>query len=112
MTLPFDGAISAFYASEAPADIRAAIDANEKGPVLGQSYPYAKRMKARDYEETLYGLQLELAKLLADVRETGKRVLHLKMAVVGKNVTALDAKVYDVEKLVGQAGKPARETGK
>ncbi|MEL7026988.1 MAG: polyphosphate kinase 2, partial [Pseudomonadota bacterium] len=75
MTLPFDGAISSFFENEAPASIRKAIESTQKGPVLGPDYPYDDRMDRKDYEDRLYKLQLELAKLLADVRETGKRIV-------------------------------------
>jgi len=75
MTLPFDGAISAFYANEAPKDVREAIDGAGKKDVLSEDYPYAKVMSTGDYEDEMEALQLELAKLQADVRETGKRIV-------------------------------------
>ncbi len=75
MTLPFDGAISAFFESEAPDPVREAIEKNKKGPVLTEAYPYDERLDRDEYHDRLYGLQLELAKLLADVRSTGKRIV-------------------------------------
>ncbi len=73
MTLPFDGAISAFHENEAPHDLRALV-AEADGPILAD-YPYDTRLDKHRYKEDLAALQLELAKLQADVRETGKRVV-------------------------------------
>ena len=75
MPKPFDGAISAFHDQDAPDAVREAIRRTKKGPVLDDPYPYDDRMKREDYEDTLYALQLELAKLLADVKATGKRLV-------------------------------------
>ncbi len=75
MALPFDGAITTFFEDDAPKDVRDAIKSTKKGAILVDPYPYDKRMDRDAYEDALYSLQLELAKLLADVRETGKRVV-------------------------------------
>jgi polyphosphate kinase 2 len=75
MELPHNGAISTFYKESAPKEIRAAIETADKNDVLDPSYPYDDRMDKDDYEDTLYALQLELAKLQADVKATGKRVV-------------------------------------
>lgn len=75
MTLPFDGAISRYFENDAPKDVRRAIEDKGKGPVLADPYPYDDRMDEDEYEETLYALQLELAKLLGDVKATGKRIV-------------------------------------
>lgn len=75
MALPFDGAISEFFKKDAPDAVRGAIKAQKKGPVLSADYPYDDRMDKDDYEDTLYALQLELAKLQADVKATGKRIV-------------------------------------
>lgn len=77
MNLPFDGAISSFYESEAPDDVRAAIEGASKKDILDADYPYAERMDKGDYEEELYSLQLELAKLQAHVKATGQRIAVL-----------------------------------
>ena len=77
MTLPFDGAISEFYKSGAPDDIREAIKDGSKKDILDPSYPYDSWMKKSDYEDEMEALQLELVKLQADVKETGKRVVIL-----------------------------------
>ncbi len=77
MSLPFDGAISAFYESDAPQQVRAAIAEGGKKDILDPSYPYDRWMKKSEYEEVMSRLQLELVKLQADVKETGKRIVML-----------------------------------
>ncbi|PID37512.1 MAG: polyphosphate kinase 2 [Rhodobacterales bacterium] len=75
--LPFDGAISRYYAEDAPQDVRAAITGADRKAILAPDYPYAKRMGRREYEAELARLQLELVKLQADVKATSKRVVVL-----------------------------------
>ena len=75
MTLPFDGAITNFYEHEAPDDVRRAIKEGDNKDILLNSYPYDRWMKKKDYEEEMEALQLELAKLQADVKNTGKRLV-------------------------------------
>ncbi|MCP3969826.1 MAG: polyphosphate kinase 2 [Rhodobacteraceae bacterium] len=75
MALPFDGAISKFHDTEAPGDIRAAIGNSGRKDILSASYPYNDRMKRGDYDRSMAQLQLELVKLQADVKATGKRVI-------------------------------------
>ena len=77
MLLPYDGAISAFYKDEAPAEIREVIQSANKNDILAEDYPYRTRMKREDYETELYALQLELARLQADVKKSGKRIVVL-----------------------------------
>lgn len=74
MTLPFDGAISEFYTSEAPDDIRAAIKGAGKKDMLSASYPYDAPINKKDYENDIEALQIELVKLQAWVKETDARV--------------------------------------
>lgn len=75
MSLPFDGAISAFYKKEAPRDVRDAIKKGKKGKILSDSYPYIERMDRDEYEDTLAALQIELVKCASHVKETGARVV-------------------------------------
>ena len=75
MTLPFDGAISAFLQDTAPDAIRELVTASPDKTILADHYPYEKRLKRDDYEAQLAALQLELVKFQADVAETGKRVV-------------------------------------
>lgn len=74
MQLPFDGAISAFYENDAPADIRASVQHAEKDDILTASYPHKTRMGRKDYEQQMEALQIELVKLQAWTRETGTRI--------------------------------------
>jgi polyphosphate kinase 2 len=73
--LPFDGGISKFFKTEAPADIRKAVEQGGKKDILSPSYPYDKWMKKSDYEDEIKALQRELVKFLSDVNTTGKRVV-------------------------------------
>ena len=74
MDLPFDGAISAYFETEAPADIRAAIKRADKGDILTASYPHSERMARKVYEKEMERLQIELVKLQAWARESGTRI--------------------------------------
>lgn len=75
--LPFDGAISRYFRDEAPKKIHSAIEGSDPDDILRESFPYEHWMKKKDYEAELKALQLELAKLQADVRKTGKRIVIL-----------------------------------
>ncbi|MHA6347061.1 polyphosphate kinase 2 [Roseivivax sp. CAU 1761] len=77
MTLPFDGAISAFHESQAPEELRAAIRGAGKNDLITPSYPYAERLDRKDYARALEALQIELVKLQSWVKETGARVVVL-----------------------------------
>jgi polyphosphate kinase 2 len=74
MSLPFDGAISAFHDNEAPEDVREAIRDARKKDVLDPSFPYKREMDSDDYEAQMQALQLNLVRLQADVKLTGKRI--------------------------------------
>ena len=74
MTLPFDGAISAFYQSGAPEDIRQAIRAADKDDILSPSYPHDSRKGNKSYTREMEALQVELVKLQAWVKSSGARV--------------------------------------
>ena len=75
MDLPFDGAISAYFEATAPDEVRDAIRTGGKNDILSDSYPYAARMDRKAYEKDLDALQLELIRLQADAKETGKRIV-------------------------------------
>lgn len=74
MELPFDGAISTFYTSDAPEEIRKTIKVADKGDILDGSYPHSERMDRKDYEREIEALQIELVKLQAWAKESGARV--------------------------------------
>ncbi|MEM7720513.1 MAG: polyphosphate kinase 2 [Pseudomonadota bacterium] len=75
MSLPFDGAISSFFETEAPASVRDAILSGGKKDILSDSYPYDAPIGRKDYENDIAALQLELVKLQADVKAKGKRLV-------------------------------------
>lgn len=74
MTLPFDGAISAFYNAPEQAHLKSVIDSAEKHDVTNPRFPYPERWDKKDYARTLGELQIELVKMLAWLRDTGTRV--------------------------------------
>ena len=63
MPLPFDGAISNFFAEDAPAELRKAIRSADKDDILAEGFPYAERIKRRDYEDDMEVLQHQLVRL-------------------------------------------------
>ncbi len=75
MTLPFDGAISAYFHTGCPKDVRRTIEKGTSDSVLNPDYPYREEMKRKDYDAQMEALQIQLARLQADVRATGKRVV-------------------------------------
>jgi polyphosphate kinase 2 len=74
MSLPFDGAISAFYENEAPKDVRRLIEGAKKGEILTTSYPHYKKISKKAYEKELEKLQIELVKLQAWAKTSGTRI--------------------------------------
>lgn len=75
MELPFDGAITRFFKTQAPADIRATILRADKGDILNTTYPHSERMARKVYEREIAKLQVELVKLQAWVKASGTRVM-------------------------------------
>lgn len=75
MSLPFDGAISAYYENDAPDEVRSAIASAGKKDILDPDFPYSEWLDKKTYEAELEALQLELAKLQADVKATGRRIV-------------------------------------
>jgi polyphosphate kinase 2 len=74
MQLPFDGAISDFYQSDAPRDVAGAVKAAKSGDILSRSYPHPARIGRKPYEREMETLQIELVKLQAWARKTGTRI--------------------------------------
>src|SRR5680860_957949 len=74
MTLPFDGAISAYFQHGAPAHIREAIRAADKSDILEPDHPYPSRMKRKDYEAQLRAMQIELVRMQAWAKASGARI--------------------------------------
>jgi len=75
MDLPFNGAISRFFREEAPKAVRKAIEKDDGNDILTKSYPYREEMKGKDYDAHMAALQIELVKMQADVKATGKRLV-------------------------------------
>lgn len=75
MDLPFDGAISAFLAHDAPENIRKQLEKADKDDILSPSYPYKHEMKGKDYDKIMEGLQCQLVRMQAGLKETGKRLV-------------------------------------
>ncbi|PWR03088.1 polyphosphate kinase 2 [Meridianimarinicoccus roseus] len=74
--LPFEGAITRFFETEAPEDVRSAIGKHRK-TILRAPYPYDERMDEGAYEAELFALQIELARFQHWVQRTGARVVVL-----------------------------------
>lgn len=77
MTLPFNGAISQFLATQAPEDVRAALQVADKDTILTPGYPYKKRLGKKTYERDYAALQIELVKLQSWARASGARIACL-----------------------------------
>jgi len=71
---PFDGAISTFFAKDAPDNIRETIKSAGKNDILDHSYPYDRRKGRKDYENLLEYLQIELVKMQSWAKQTGARI--------------------------------------
>ncbi|GHC44206.1 polyphosphate kinase 2 [Neogemmobacter tilapiae] len=75
MDLPFDGAITRYFREGAPKAVRQAIEMADSDDILNKDYPYREEMKRKDYEAQMEGLQIQLARLQADIKATGKRLI-------------------------------------
>jgi polyphosphate kinase len=73
--LPFDGAISRYFKEAAPKEVRRAIEKADKDLILNPAYPYREEMKKKDYLRRLEDLQIQLCRMQADIKATGKRVV-------------------------------------
>jgi len=74
MTLPFDGAISAYAKSGAPEQVRRQLLEADGKEIVTPGYPYEKIMKKDDYKDQMERLQIELVKMQSDLRAQGKRL--------------------------------------
>lgn len=74
MSLPFDGAITDFFETGAPDDIREKIATADKKDILTPTYPHDLRMEKKTYEREMAALQIELVKMQDWVSKTGARV--------------------------------------
>ena len=74
MTKPFDGAITKYYESGAPKNIRKAVRKGKKNDVLAPNFPYKKRMDRDEYDTLYAALQIELVKMQSWIIETNQRI--------------------------------------
>lgn len=72
--IPYVGDITKFLRDDAPNSVRKAIEEAKKDEILSASYPYREEMKKKDYEAHMDALQVELVKMLWDLKATGKRL--------------------------------------
>jgi polyphosphate kinase len=75
MNLPFDGAISKFAANDAPKSVRDTLENADKNEILWTKYPYRTQLKKKEYSAQIAALQIQMARLQADVRASGKRIV-------------------------------------
>ena len=75
--IPFVGDITKFLETEAPAGVRKAIAQGGRKDILAKSYPYRREMDGDDADAQMKALQIELVKMLHDLRTTGKRLVVL-----------------------------------
>ena len=73
--LPFDGAISRYFETEAPEAVRRAIRSAGKDDILSPHFPYREEMKRKDFERRMEALQIQLVRMQAGLRETGARLV-------------------------------------
>lgn len=74
MTLPFDGAISQYFQTDFPPEMRKAVKKASKSDLITPDYPYDKRLDLDDYEDHIAQLQIELVKLQTWIKATGARI--------------------------------------
>jgi len=75
MTLPFDGAISAYFETDAPEHIRQTIRRADKDEIVSSIYPYSEEMSGKAYAKEMAALQIELVKLQHWARASGRRIV-------------------------------------
>ncbi len=111
MDLPFDGAISRYFKEAAPAQVRRAIEAADSDDILTKSYPYREEIKTKVYNAQMDALQIELSRMQADLRSTGKRLIVVfegrDAAGKGGTISALRANLNPRAAAVAALPKPS-----
>jgi len=74
LEIPFINEVNTFLNEGASQEIRDAVLGARKKDILSSDYPYRRRMKSADYLQQMDKLQIELVKMLWDIRHTGKRL--------------------------------------
>ncbi len=75
MPLPFDGAISHYLNTQAPKEVRRAIEEADKDEILSKTYPYRSEMARSDYKTHMADLQLQMVRMHYDLKAKGKRLV-------------------------------------
>ena len=111
MTLPFDGAISRYFREGAPKEVRKAIEKADKDEILTASYPYREEIRGKDYDKQMEVLQIELAKMQAGLKASGKRLLVVfegrDAAGKGGTIKAVTANLNPRQAYVVALSKPS-----
>ena len=74
-TLPFDGAISAFFKKNAPKPVHEAIRNAGRKDILAADWPYKSRLNRAGYDAQMQHLQIQLVRAQAAIKAEGKRVV-------------------------------------
>lgn len=72
---PFDGEISRFFEEDFPADLRSMVEDSGGKDMLDPAYPYDRKWKRGEYEDTLDALQIELARMQRWLADRDERVV-------------------------------------
>ncbi len=77
MTRSEQDTIQSYFRDHAPESIRLAIEDAKKDEILNPTYPYSKKLKGKDYDQQMDGLQIELVKMQQWVKKTDQRIAIL-----------------------------------
>ncbi len=115
MPLPFDGAISHYLKTQAPKEVRRAIEEADKDKILSKTFPYRSEMAHSDYKIQMADLQLQMVRMHYDLKASGKRlvVVFEGRDAAGKGGAIEEMRVNlnpRVAKLIALAKPTERET--
>ena len=75
MDLPFNGAITTYLKTDAPKEVRRAIEEADKNEILSKAYPYRTELSRKEYDALMDGLQLQMVRMHYDLKAKGKRLV-------------------------------------
>ena len=75
MDLPFNGAITNYLKTDAPKEVRRAIEEVDKNEILSKAYPYRTELSRKEYDALMDGLQLQMVRMHYDLKAKGKRLV-------------------------------------
>ena len=75
MDLPFNGAITNYLKTDAPKEVRRAIEEADKNEILSKTYPYRTELSHKEYDALMDGLQLQMVRMHYDLKAKGKRLV-------------------------------------